>query len=170
MSIDTLRILVDWKCNLKCPYCCNEQEHNRSQFREVTMNDIDFSQYANICISGGEPLMFINRIEEVTKRLTANQFAILYSNGILMTKEIAQRLAGMGIKAINIGLHYPKSFHKIIANVLACTENTGISVRFQVWDKYVDMNLETAFPTAKIKYWVMDACDRANEERVVLTN
>jgi len=166
---DTLRILVDWKCNLKCSYCCNEQEHSRSQFKPTNLNTIDFSKYSNVCISGGEPLMFLMRVSEICRRIRNNQLVILYTNGIFLSTEYAQLLEMMGVHAVNIGLHDPKSFKKIITNVLESTKDTKLSVRFHVWENYKDMNLEAEFPTAKFKYWTMDECDRDNEERVILT-
>ena len=166
---DTLRILVDWKCNLKCAYCCNEQEHSRLQFTSTNLYTIDFSKYSTICISGGEPLMFLRRVAEICRRVRDNQMVVLYSNGILMSKVIAHMLPQMGIRAVNIGLHFPNSFNRIITNVLKCTEGTNLSVRFHVWENYKNMNLEAKFPEAKFKYWTMDECDRDNEERVIMT-
>lgn len=113
--------------------------------------------------------MFLDRIGQVVSRILNNQLIILYSNGILMTNEIAQYLDNLGIHAVNIGLHYPKSFKNIIRNVTKCTEGTKLSVRFHVWENYKSMNLEQEFPNAHFKYWQMDECDRDNEERVVLT-
>jgi molybdenum cofactor biosynthesis enzyme MoaA len=169
MEIDTLRVLVDWKCNLKCPYCCNEQEHSRSQFKPANIYAMDFSKYANVCISGGEPLMFLSKVAEICRRTRSNQMVILYTNGILMTKDIARMLPQMNIRAVNVGLHFPNSFKRIITNVLKCTEGVDISVRFHVHDLYKNMNLETEFPNAAFKYWVMDDCDRGNEERIIMT-
>ena len=65
MELDTLRILVSLKCNLHCSYCCNEQWSIAKKFEGCTLNEIDFAPYKNVCISGGEPLLFVNRVFEV---------------------------------------------------------------------------------------------------------
>jgi len=163
---DTVRIVVDWKCNLKCSYCCNERPDIQAQFVEKELSQINFDNYKNVCISGGEPLLFKDRILDICSLLT-NQYVILYSNGIYMTEQTAKELDENGVHAINIGLHYPTSFDKIISNVLEFTKDTNLSIRFHVWEKYQELELEKKF-NATIKYWVMDDCDRINEDRVVL--
>lgn len=166
MKVDTIRLVVDWKCNLKCSYCCNERPDIQAQFTAKELSEIDFSRYNNVCISGGEPLMFKDRIFNICSMLD-KQFVILYSNGLFMTEQTAKELDAAGVNAINVGLHYPKSFDKIIQNVLESTKDTKLSVRFHVWEKYRDLDLENKF-NAIVKYWVMDECDRINEDRVVL--
>lgn len=166
--IDTARILLDWQCNLHCTYCCNEQERFRKDITPVNVNDIDFSAYKFFCLSGGEPLMFMDRIAQISGRIPSSAFTILYSNGILLTKTKAIALYEDNIKAINIGLHYEKSFSHIITNVSKCTEGLDMSIRFHVWDKYKDLHLDDAYPNAQFKYWALDDCDRANEDRFVL--
>lgn len=170
-KIDTARILVDWECNLSCTYCCNEQQRFRKDISPVHVDYIDFSKYKFFAISGGEPLLFMNRIDYLmTKIVPVKGFSILYSNGILMTRPKADILHMMGIDAINIGLHYEKSFRHIIKNVSECTSRTRMSVRFHLWDKFKSLNLENEFPDVVFKYWAMDDCDRDNEDRFVLSS
>lgn len=169
--IDTARILVDWECNLHCTYCCNEQEMFRKDIAPVHINSIDFSKYKFFAISGGEPLMFMSRIDTVMARIVpVKGFSILYTNGILMTRPKAQVLHMMGLDAINVGLHYEKSFHHIIKNVSICVSGLRMSTRFHLWDKFKELNLESEFPDVQFKYWAMDDCDRDNEERFVLNS
>jgi len=164
MNIDTLRLLVDWKCNLKCPYCCNEQERFRKDIKPITsLSEINWSKYKFVCISGGEPLLFIDRVIEATK--LSKGFNILYSNGLLWNQNISNRLSDSNIKAENIGLHYPKSFDSIINNVMSL--KTNISIRFHVWDKYKEEML-TKYPNVNFRFWTLNDCDRDNEERFVL--
>jgi len=165
---DTLRILVDWKCNLKCPYCCNEQERFRKDILPVKLEDIDFFKYENFCISGGEPLLRLDLIGEITKKIPWGCKTILYTNGILLTRKRAHLLDLWAVNAINIGLHYPKSFHKIIRRVTDEMGDIPIPVRFHVWEGYRSMDLERQHPRVELKYWKMDDCDRENEDRVVL--
>ena len=165
---DTIRILVSWKCNLKCDYCCNEQERFRKDILPVKLDAIDFSNYENVCISGGEPLLHLERVVEVMQA-AKGKFQILYTNGLLLNNDIVKVLEEGGVKAVNIGLHYPSSFSRIINKAGESFNESSISVRFHVWEKYRHMVLEKEIgPRFGIKYWQMDDCERENEDRVVL--
>jgi len=164
---DTIRVLVDWKCNLRCSYCCNEQERFRSQFSTVSLSSIDFSRYKTTCISGGESLMFMNRVVTVAERArAAESFVVLYTNGILLTPTIADVLMMCGVQAVNVGLHYSAMFPVLIPRITKALEDTGISLRFQANEQYA--NLQEEHPGQTFRLWKMDDCDRENEERVVL--
>jgi MoaA/NifB/PqqE/SkfB family radical SAM enzyme len=162
--------LIDWKCNLKCSYCCNEQDRFRKQFRDVCLDDINWQQYDFFCISGGEPLMFLEKLRAVINKIPQGKFIILYSNGTLMTPEIMEKLNEMGIHAMNVGLHYPSSFNGIIKKVESAREQTNskISIRYHAQDIH-ETSLVNQHPNLSFKYWTMDDCDRENEDRVVWT-
>jgi len=169
MKVDTIRILVAWECNLSCSYCCNENHRFRKDIYGSFLEEIDFKKYSNVCISGGEPLMFMDRIRQVCE-LSKDKFIILYTNGIYLDIEKAHQLELMGVNAINIGLHNPSSFVNIIERVIKNTANTKMKIRFHVWDKYENMNLPDKYPSCDFKYWAMDDCDRDNEYRVILSD
>lgn len=57
MKKDTLRLILFLKCNLACSYCCNEIESVNLQFVKKKFTEIDFSGYANVCVTGGEPFL-----------------------------------------------------------------------------------------------------------------
>ena len=167
-DVDTARILVDWTCNLKCPYCCNEQERFRSPIKPVTLDEIDFNRYQNFCISGGEPLMFMSTVAAVCERIPREKFIVLYTNGILMDVNKAVHLEDWGVAAINVGLHYPATFEKIIRTCQESVRYTHMSMRYHVWEKYKELKLEEKFPNIRFRYWTLDDCDRENEERFIL--
>ena len=165
MRKDTLRVLVDWKCNLSCSYCCNEQERFRKDILPVRLAEIDFTQYKVVCISGGEPLLFPDRIYAICQRLQHPQLAVLYTNGILLDRKMALRLHGFGVKAINVGLHIESTFGTLIDRVTDAVVQMA-DVRFHAQDCYGW--LSAMYPYAKFRFWKMDDCDRDNEDRVVL--
>ena len=167
-TVDTARILVDWKCNLKCSYCCNEQERFRSGITPIKLGEIDFSKYKVVCISGGEPLLFLDRVQEVCGLTNLDSLRIIYSNGLLWTDEIARKLVHSGVNAANIGLHYPHTFHKIIHQVELATLGLPITTRYHVWEKYKDEML-SRYPAIPFRFWTMNDCDRSNEDRFILT-
>ena len=167
--VDTLRVLVDWKCNLTCIYCCNEQARFRSAILPVALSSINFTKYKTVCISGGEPLLFPGRVVILSEKArAAGAFVVLYTNGTLMTPELSEILMLAGVQAINVGLHVPESLERLIRKVGAYTADSGMQVRYHLCDSYRSLELEKDFPRAAFRYWAMDDCDRDNEERVVL--
>ena len=166
MNVDTIRILVDWRCNLSCAYCCNEQPRIREQIKPVSLDEIDFSRYKMVCISGGEPLLFLERLHDVCVRVPPGKLIVLYTNGIHLGRLEAKRVRWEGVSAINVGLHIPETFDWLIQRVTWATEGLGMSVRFHAQDIHAD--LAGKYPDVQFRFWAMDDCDRSNEERVVL--
>ena len=165
---DTLRILVSWACNLRCSYCCNEQPRFREQFKSVVLSDIDFSQYKRICISGGEPLLYPDRIRAIAECIRKDQIVILYTNGLRLTPQKAQQLDSWGIQFINVGLHLPSAFEAQISACKKAVEHTSIGLRFHVRDIYADA-LKSRYADVQFQFWKLNDCDRANEERLIVT-
>ena len=166
--IDTARILVGWACNLKCTYCCNEQERFRKDILPTTLDKINWSQYNVFCVSGGEPLLAIGRIKEVCDRIPKGKLVILYTNGILLTSALAVLCESIGIAGMNIGLHYPATYDRLIKSVTEATKNTTMKIRFHAQDIY-EKELTTKYPNVSFRFWKMDDCDRVNEDRFVLS-
>lgn len=164
---DTLRVLVSWRCNLKCSYCCNEQERFRKDIIPVSIDDINWGNYNVYCISGGEPLLNPVLVYRVLERCDKSKMIVLYTNGLLLNSLYATAFAAHGLKAINVGLHYPKQFASIIEQVTEATKETKLSVRFHAQDIYQE-RLTKKFPLTSFRFWKMNDCDRVNEERVVL--
>lgn len=166
---DTLRVIIDWECNLNCSYCCNNIPRFRQQFREVTLDELDFRNYKVICVTGGEPLLHLPKLHKVLNRCVKSNFVVLYSNGLLLNPVTAKSLEAAGVNAINVGLHVSLSFESLIKRITAATSGTSLSVRFHAQDLYQQALVKT-FPTTQFRFWKMDECDRGNEDRVVLKN
>ena len=163
---DTLRVLVSWKCNLKCAYCCNDTlPEIRAAIRPVALGDLDFSPYKIVCISGGEPLLFLDRVKKACE-MAGGRFIVLYTNGLIMTPQIAGDLAKWGVNAINVGLHHPGTFDPLIRKAWNSVMGLPLSVRFHVEDTHV--NLAIRHPGLSFRFWHRDDCERDNEDRVVL--
>jgi hypothetical protein len=162
--IDTLRVLVDWRCNLHCSYCCNEQPAIRSQIKPTRLDDIDFSAYRVVCITGGEPLLRPDLVYAVCQRIPRGVLRVLYSNGILLTPPMARQLWGFGINSINVGLHIESTFSVLIQRATASGWRGGIRFHAQDCHRW----LADLYPDLEFRFWKMDDCDRPNEDRVVL--
>lgn len=109
-------------------------------------------------------------VEKVCKAIPTGKTIILYSNGHFLTFERANMLFSWGVKYINIGLHNPADFKRLIEQ---CTRETGyclagkLQVRFHAQDIYKEQ-LEKDFPNVNFRFWKMNDCDRGNEDRIVL--
>lgn len=164
---DTLRILVSWKCNLRCPYCCNEQPRFRNEITPTTFEDVNWGGYENFCITGGEPLLNMDLVEKVCAKIPKGKLTILYTNGLLFNRPIAALLQAWGIQCVNVGLHAEPTFAGIIDKVIDAARGTRLSIRFHANEIYRE-RLEKEFPYATFRFWKMDDCDRGNEDRIVL--
>ena len=168
-TVDTARILVSWECNLKCLYCCNEQERFRTGIAPISIDNIQWNNYRNFCISGGEPLLHKDKVWEVCRRIPAGSTVILYTNGILVNRETVAQCEQAGIQYFNIGLHYELSFDRLIESVTTAVRGSGIKARFHAQDVFSE-KLQQKFPGTSFRFWKMDDCERNNEHRFVLTN
>lgn len=65
-----LRLVVTEKCHNKCPLCCN----NRFDLSQLPV--VDRWDYEEIMITGGEPLLFADRVVDLASSITALQNAM----------------------------------------------------------------------------------------------
>lgn len=164
---NTLRVLVGWGCNLHCAYCCNRQERFRSQFKTIPFSDIEWQRYPVVCISGGEPLLFPERVEKAC-RAAVGKLIVLYTNGTGLTQLMAQAWRKWGVRAVNVGVHGGDfAAASVVSNALTCFKGTGIALRFQAQDVHREY-FEMVHPGVIFKFWRMDDCDRENETRVIV--
>jgi molybdenum cofactor biosynthesis enzyme MoaA len=80
--INTVRIILFLKCNMRCSYCCNKKEKFNSQFQEKEFCEIDFSLYKNICLTGGEPFLYKNKLFSVLKKVPLDKNVYIYQRDI----------------------------------------------------------------------------------------
>lgn len=164
---NTVRVLVGWRCNLRCSYCCNLQERLRAQFQVVALDEIAWGRYPVVCISGGEPLLYPDRVRTVCER-AAGRLIVLYTNGLLLAPGIATDLARWGVHAVNVGLHYgPMLSGWQIKTALGCFQGTGVRLRFHAEEAFRGV-IDALHPGVEFRFWRMDDCDRANEDRVIV--
>jgi len=82
-------IITTNRCNLYCKYCQNEPHPNLpvrpswkiEQFKDFLAKD----DSPNICFYGGEPLLFMDKIQEVMNNISAVHYT-LQTNGLLLYK------------------------------------------------------------------------------------
>lgn len=167
--IDTLRLILFLKCNMKCGYCCNEKEEFSNQFVKKTWKEIhdSFPNYKNICVTGGEPFLDKELLYNVLTLIPKKKRIYIYTNGMFITNNDIQILKYIpNLKGINVGLHTKKQLNKI--NPLLEKE---LPVRFMVQDIFYSQMLEL-YPErlnmVNVKTWKLNDCNMPNEDWVLL--
>lgn len=128
------------KCNLSCLHChqdsspasCDSELTTAQAFRVV--DNMSSAGVAILAFSGGEPLLRRD-VYDVIERASSNGIlCTIASNGTLMTREVAKRLAEAGVKRVEIGLdgasaethdflrNKPSSFETTIQGIRNCAE------------------------------------------------
>jgi molybdenum cofactor biosynthesis enzyme MoaA len=166
---DTLRLLLTWTCNLTCSYCCNEIPEVRESIKPMSMKEfqnLDYSKYDNICISGGEPFLNIGKLYYTLFKIPYNKDIYIYSNGIMITQKHLDIIKQMhpNVKGINIGLHYTNSFDKLINKF-----KHEPLIRFHVEDIYKEL-ITRRYKDINFKFWHRNDCEMNNEEIRILKN
>lgn len=116
------------RCNLSCSHCYQEgapgEELSTGQLVEV-MDEaqamlqawrqaygLNFVPSCNL--TGGEPLLRSD-LYEVIAELTGRSFSVhLLSNGVLIDREAARRLADLGVAGVQVSLEGPSLLHEAI--------------------------------------------------------
>jgi cyclic pyranopterin phosphate synthase len=117
--INSLRISLTQRCNLKCFFCHQEGEHGSGE--ELSTDEI--VQVAKIAselgikkvkLTGGEPLIRRD-IVEIVKQISPLVKEVSMTTNATLLKDKACILRKAGLKRVNISLHTldPETFHKI---------------------------------------------------------
>ncbi|MBA4393922.1 MAG: hypothetical protein C0407_10255 [Desulfobacca sp.] len=132
MTNEPLDFFVQWhltdRCNLRCRHCYQEgissEELTLPEIRQVVEEiaemvkawseayEIAFSPSINV--TGGEPF-FRSDLFEILETMAGKGFDLfLLSNGILIDRKRAERLAGLSVKGIQVSLEGPEEIHESI--------------------------------------------------------
>lgn len=154
-----LTIAPTLACNFRCPYCY-EKGCSHPTMSEETMTDVatfvrsGYSGINDLHVDwyGGEPLLCVDMIERLTKELRgairpgATYSAGMVTNGYLLTREIAQKLADCQVGSVQITIDGSKRDHDsrrvpadgrptydaIIDNIISCADVLQITIRVNV--------------------------------------
>lgn len=113
-SARTRRPVVVWNitrtCNLRCVHCYSDSaarsypgELDRDQLLAVADDLIDYGVPA-VLLSGGEPLVHPHFWEIAQRLILGGRRVVLSTNATLLTPEVAQRLATLGVIYVGASL------------------------------------------------------------------
>ena len=104
-------------CNLTCGHCYAEavpgpapDELTRAEALRLVDHLIEYGTPV-ILFSGGEPLMHPHIFELIERAVRGGVRAVLSTNGLLIEKETAARLSGLGLSYVGISLDGLKATH-----------------------------------------------------------
>lgn len=111
-------------CNFDCPYCYVDREKNVMQpsvLAKVKLffdKKMEYANTADICITGGEPLLVMDIVENLTKHFTAqaaptgkNISISIATNGYLLNDAIIEKLKTCGNIRLQITLDGFRDYH-----------------------------------------------------------
>lgn len=102
----TMELETSHVCNLRCIYCYNgsgKKKHNELTLEEildVVRQGVELGVRRVIVIGGGEPLMHPNIMEIIGYIREQGAAVDLFTNGMLITPEIARRLYEWGVEPV----------------------------------------------------------------------
>lgn len=120
------------RCNLSCPFCLEDSldascaEEVSEETRQVILSEIIKSKVLQVNISGGEPFLLPRLEEYVAKLIDGGCLVTITSNGLLITKERAEKLSATGIKVVEITV-YPEVMNQSF-EAIDFLQDAGIEV------------------------------------------
>ena len=151
-------------CNMACEYCFESNKKGKMSAQTQTAiadfveKRADSLNHVDICWYGGEPLLALDVIEDLTakmldlsQRKSFQYTATMISNGYLLSQSVVDKLVDLKVSTIQVTLDGPArihdkrrplkngkvSFHQIIANIVYAVTKLMITVRINV-DKNFD--------------------------------
>lgn len=113
MKKSSLMFLYTNKCTAQCRHCCVEAGPQRTEklspelIKPLLSGFYDYG-IREICFSGGEPLLFIDELEEISeeiKRIGFRQTVMtnaFWANSSAKARQYALRLKSMGIEKVSL--------------------------------------------------------------------
>ncbi len=110
-SIAFVALQYNYRCNFRCVHCSIKRFQDGRKTRSLTPDDVrEFARQAdelglvNICITGGEPLIFPD-LDQIFEALDPKKFHItMDTNGWFLDDAMAQRLKNLGLDKTQISL------------------------------------------------------------------
>lgn len=125
-----LCVFIGTKCNCTCPHCPNSMVNGEVDISSIYSGveaDIDAiltvlekPYYKGVGISGGEPLLYMDRLIEWVTKIRAKfpeMYIWNYTNGVFATEENLKRLANAGLDEIRFDLAADDYSQQVLDNL-----------------------------------------------------
>lgn len=166
VRFDTAKIVIDWRCNLDCSYCCNKYNYIRDSFTPITMQEIANSHYTDFELTGGEPLLpqaFIKLEDLCVDYIPTGRNIYVYTNGVLLNHYKATLMEQWGVTGLNIGYHNGSGLDWKLLNEV----NEYLPIRLRV-NKDDVKNIPKDLRIGDIHLWSLGDCDAITTDRFYL--
>jgi len=108
-----VKIKLTWRCNLRCQMCnyWRQERHNAlsPELVRATIDELAELGCGKIHLSGGEPMLREDLFELIEYMAAKGMRVNLTTNGTLLTREKAERLAASGVKSISVSIDSPEA-------------------------------------------------------------
>ena len=156
------RLIFTTDCNRNCKGCCNKN------WKYAPPRDISFDElltYNEIIITGGEPMLYINELTTLIRRLKAHDKRIIVYTAMPKSYEIFNSILQL-IDGITLTIHTKNDFKTFISMGLDKINIIDKSLRLNVFP-----NIELINDNWSIKklVWIKDCPLPSGEELVKLT-
>ncbi|WP_101773314.1 radical SAM/SPASM domain-containing protein [Peptostreptococcus faecalis] len=199
-----LTIAPTLACNFVCHYCYEKGVEFKTMNKDTIESLVDFidrklvkGEYLSITWYGGEPLLAIDAIEDISSKIFENKkvdldmySADMVTNGYLLTEEVARKLKSLKIISLQITLDGPRKIHDsrrklssgagsydvILKNIKKCCEFLNITIRVNI-DKTNQFGIEELVEDLKkegiydkVSVYVAKVDDFENPDNINLLN
>lgn len=161
----TLTIAPTSACNFKCPYCYEKGIDHKTMTTDIQDQLVNFlkTNYSNlehlsICWYGGEPLLCLDIIEELTQKIKTTfgkkleYSASIVSNGYHLTRENVQKLRSLDVNFVQVTIDGSQkdhdqrrilhdnspTFNHILTNVQNTCDLINVSIRMNMDKDNID--------------------------------
>lgn len=116
------------------------------EFKPTLNEDIERQKYKEYKITGGEPLLILWKVlilAEGIKNHSPDSKVYVYTNGILLTEEIAERLKTAGVDALTVSPHTylnRETLRKIHTEILPIRISLGDVENISDWPVFCDIH------------------------------
>ena len=123
----TVTIVLNLDCNFACTYCYEGSRKGHQYMTAETAGDLiqfikarftDQKTTLAVDFYGGEPLLCLGIIEQISKDLksfaesrNAAYFSTMITNGSLLKRSVAEKLAALGLRSLKVTLDGPAHIH-----------------------------------------------------------
>lgn len=103
IKLDRLCIPIGLGCNINCLYCCRQYHHicKQTYISDDVIKYIQSNNYNTICLTGGEPLLDLDRLKYIFSLCPTNVHKKVITNGTLIDKSFVKYVNANNIE-VNI--------------------------------------------------------------------